>query len=438
MPDSLAADEPRDDALGRDMLRLSLLAAFAGAGIGVVGGAFQWCLIRAGTWMGDLVRWARDTPGPAWLVPVVVTMTAAALARAIVQRVPLAAGSGIQHVEAMWRGEIGRAPLRIVPAKFVGGLLSLASGMVLGREGPTVQMGAVVGTEGARLARLSPSDTAMLQAAVAGAGLGVAFNAPLGGALFTFEELTEEFRLRLAVTTLIACPIAVGCSRLMIGDAIDLPVGRQPTPSLWLIVVFAAFGIATGALGALYNKVVAGALWLDDRSRVRNPVVVAAGVGALVGGAYVLNTDFATGGQALTLQVLDGELVRAGPLLGVLAIRFLAGPVSYATGVPGGLFSPLLAIGAMWGALVYAVIGGLLPAGSSSATMFAVVGMSAFFTGVVRAPLTGIALITEMTGASELITALLAASSAAVLIATVLRSAPIYDTLRLRMLHRTT
>ncbi len=435
--DSSETDDARGEAPGRGLVRLSLIAALAGAAIGFVGGAFQWCLIRAGDRMSDLVTWARDSPGPAWLVPIAVTASAAALARWIVRYVPLAAGSGIQRVEAVWRGEVPPAPARVVPAKFVGGLLALGSGLVLGREGPTVQMGAVLGTAGARLSRVPPSDLRVLQTAVAGAGLGVAFNAPVAGALFAFEEVTKSFQLRLVVATLIVCPIAVSCSHLMIGDSLDLPVEQLPTPSLWLVLVLAMFGLTTGALGALYNKVVAGALWLDDRSPVRNPMVVAAAVGALVGAAFVLNTNFATGGDALTREVLSGDLVHSGPLLGYLAIRLLIGPTCYATGVPGGLFSPLLAIGALWGALVYAGIGGLLPTGSSSATMFAVVGMAAFFTGVVRAPVTGIALIVEMTGASELTTALLAASFAAVLIATQLRSDPVYDTLRLRMLHRT-
>ena len=103
------------------------------------------------------------------------------------------------------------------------------------------------------------------------------------------------------------------------------------------------------------------------------------------------------------------------PLAGYLIARSLLGPLSYAVGTPGGLFSPLLALGAVWGALFHGIADALLPGAGAGATAFAVVGMAAFFAGVVRAPLTGVALILEMTGATHLATVTLAASFAATL-----------------------
>src|SRR5215204_2604960 len=113
------------------LVLLCLSAAIAGVLIGFVGGAFRWCLERAADGRGDVLDWAHGLAGPGWLVPVAAAAAGAALARAIVVRVPLAAGSGVQDVEAAWRGEVASPTWRILPAKFVGGVLALGSGLVL-------------------------------------------------------------------------------------------------------------------------------------------------------------------------------------------------------------------------------------------------------------------------------------------------------------------
>jgi CIC family chloride channel protein len=117
--------------------------------------------------------------------------------------------------------------------------------------------------------------------------------------------------------------------------------------------------------------------------------------------------------------------------VGYLLVRFAIGPFSYSAGTPGGLFAPLLAIGAVWGALVHGVVGPLLPA--LHASTLAIVGMATFFAAVVRAPFTGIVLIVEMTATTTLLVPMLASSFAAVLVATALGNKPIYDSLRARM-----
>jgi CIC family chloride channel protein len=200
-----------DDEPQSGIATICAIAAIAGIVIGLVGGAFRWCLVRAGDWAQDVVDWSHDVAGPGWLLPLVLAAVAAVLARLVVVWVPLAGGSGIQHVEAVWRGEAEFAPPLVVPAKFAGGVLALASGLVLGREGPTVQMGAVIGVETGRRFRLADHDLRVLQAAVAGAGLAVAFNTPFGGAIFVFEEIAREFQARLVLVALASGPVAVVC-----------------------------------------------------------------------------------------------------------------------------------------------------------------------------------------------------------------------------------
>ncbi|MFJ3828955.1 ClC family H(+)/Cl(-) exchange transporter [Streptomyces sp. NPDC090046] len=416
--------------------RVFLIAASAGCLVGLVGGGFRWCLEHADEWRASVLEAAAGLGAAGRLIPVVLTAVGATVACLIAQRVPHAAGSGIQHVEAVWRQESEARTVRLLPTKFVGGVIAIGSGLVLGREGPIVHMGAAIGSAAGRSARLDAEDTRMLHTALGGAGLAVAFTAPLGGLLFVCEELTGTVRPRLVLLTLLGTVTAVAGSQLIVGDGLVLPLPAVPAPSLWMLPVFLLAGMTAGALGAAYSALVVRTLEVCDRlTRVPLPVragAIGAGVGALMG----FDPLFTGGGDELSERLLSGESLTVAALLLCLAVRFVAGPLSYAAATPGGLFAPLLALGALWGTLTHALASPLLPAGSAGPTAFAVVGMAAVFTGVVRAPLTAVVLVTEMTGAGALLLPLLTACFAATVIADRLGSEPIYDTLRRRMLER--
>lgn len=409
-------------------------AILAGVVIGFVGGAFRWLLKSADGLRVDLAQWAHQAPGPGWLVPMAATACGATLAALIVRTMPLAAGSGIQHVEAVFRGEAQPPLPRLLPAKFVGGVLAIGSGLVLGREGPTVHMGAAIGAEAARRARLPDTEVRMLQTAVGGAGLAVAFNAPIGGTLFTLEEVTKSFRLQTVLATVFAAATAVGCSRLVLGNHADFHVRSIPAPALGWLPVFVVFGLLTGCLGALYNRLV---LALVDHvtSLPRIPTVAkAAAIGALIGLVMFIHPLATGGGDTLTQMILGGQSIVLPVVAGLLALRFFAGPVSYAAAVPGGLFAPLLAVGALWGVLFVGGLNAVWPGNLASLVIpMAIVGMGAFFGATVRAPVTGIVLVIEMTATTSVAVPMLAATAAAVLAAELLRSPPIYDSLRERM-----
>ncbi|MEV7562010.1 ClC family H(+)/Cl(-) exchange transporter [Streptomyces sp. NPDC089795] len=416
--------------------RSFVVAALAGALVGLVGGGFRWCLLHADALRASVLEVA-DGLGPAGrLLPVVLTAVGAAVACAIAQRVPHAAGSGIQHVEAVWRQEAEARVAWLLPAKFLGGLIAIGSGLVLGREGPIVHMGATIGSAAGRRGRLDTEDARMLHTALGGAGLAVAFTAPLGGLLFVCEEVTGTVRPRLVLLTLVGTVTAVAGSRIVVGDALVLPLAAVPAPPLWMLPVFLLSGVTAGALGAAYSTLVVGTLRVCDRL-TRIPLVArAAVIGAGVGALMSFDPLLTGGGDQLSERLLAGGGLTVAALVLCLAVRCVAGPLSYAAATPGGLFAPLLALGALWGTLTHALAAPLLPAGSASAAAFAVVGMAAVFTGVVRAPLTGAVLVVEMTGAGALLLPLLIACFAATVTADRLGSEPIYDTLRRRMSER--
>lgn len=425
-------DEFRNEVPG--LVRACVVAILGGTSIGVLGAAF-----RAGlSWFESqhliLTEWARSLGWAGFFLPVLLGAVGAGLARLLVRPQPLAAGSGVQHVEAIMRGQAEPASVMVVPIKFLGGLMSLGSGLALGREGPTIQMGATIGAALARMFRCARESMADLQAAIGGAGLAVAFNAPVGGAMFVFEEVARAFRLRLTVVTLIGTVSAITVARLILGDAPDFRVMPLMPGETWTLIPYALLGGILGLLGVLYNKVTI--FGMDALAKLRKwPTEIrAALVGAIVGAVAWFFPRLVGGGDPATQEVLNGALPIA-PLLLILVVRWFLGPLSYSAGTPGGLFSPLLLVGAVLGALFAMTCNTCLPAESAvSIGAFAVVGMSAFFTGVVRAPLTGIILISEMTATSTLMVPMLAACFGAMLTASLVRGEPIYDTLRYRML----
>ncbi|NLV81222.1 MAG: ClC family H(+)/Cl(-) exchange transporter [Rhodococcus sp.] len=421
----------------RELVRTCALAAIAGSLVGFVGGAFRWCLQVADTMRHHVLAVADDLPGPGWFVPLAFTALGAALAALIVRPVPLAAGSGIQHVEAVQRGEAAPPSIAVVPARFVGGILGIGSGLVLGREGPIVHMGATIGAETARRAHADDTHVRELHTAVSGAGLAVAFNAPIGGALFVFEEITRTVRFRTAVPVLVSVATGVGCARLILGDRPDFTVPTVAPPSLALLPVFVTFGVLTGVLGAGYNRAVTGALVAADAVRSLPPVAKAATIGAAVGLLSAFAPLSTGGGDAVAQHLIGGGTLALPAVAGYVLLRFATGPLSYAAGTPGGLFAPLLALGSLWGVLCAGAAAALVPGVDASITVpMALVGMAALFGATVRAPLTGIVLVVEMTATTGVTVPMLAATAAAMVVAHLCGAPPIYDSLRKRMLAR--
>jgi CIC family chloride channel protein len=406
-----------------------------GGATGLVCALFRLCLQQADRWRDLAIDWAHGHAFVGFLL-VVVAGAACALAAWLVRRfAPHATGSGIPHVELVLREEVPPAPLVLLPVKFVGGLLAIGSGLALGREGPSVQMGSTLAHFISELARRPWADCRVLMAAGAGAGLATAFNAPIAGAIFVLEELVQHFEHRIALAALAASATAIATARAILGNQPDFAVMPiDPVPALSQ-PLFLVLGVIAGLLGVAFNRSLLATIGAFERLRAFPPEMRAALVGAAVAAIAWFAPALVGGGDGLTQSALSGAGSLAWLPL-IFLLRVVMGHASYATGTPGGLFAPLLVLGAQAGLLFGVGCAVLFPGLGIPAPAFAVVGMAALFTGIVRAPLTGIVLITEMTAAVSLLLPMLAACFAAMLIPTLLRDVPIYEALREGTLRR--
>lgn len=380
----------------------SLSAVIVGALIGLVGTAFREAARRGYELFGEMLGtadargipgWAAGAAGGALLVGVAALLTHR-FARE-------SAGSGIQEVEGILAGTL--PPIRwrrVLPVKFFGGLLALSGGLILGREGPTIHMGAGIASAVAERSRASRERLHLLLGAGSAAGLAVAFRAPLAGILFAVEELRREFpptrRSIRAVSLATITAVLVGIA--LAGPSPLLPVPATRNPSALELGLVIPFAMLVAVLGLAFNAALVATI---DRSRavVRRvgPLPIALAVGALIGALAWLVPPFTGGGEDLAHR-----LVEATPAAGLLAMllvgRFVLFNASYSTGVPGGIFAPQLALGACAGLLAVVAGAKLSPTHGFSIVLWSIAGMAALLGATVRAPLTGVALVIEMTG----------------------------------------
>lgn len=424
--------KPTHEGYG-SLLILALLAPIVGAASGLIGAVFRLALAEADRLRDAAIIWAHGWNIAGLFVVAVGCAAAVAFAAWLVRRFsPYASGSGIPQVEVMLHDKLPPTPPRLLVVKFFGGLSAIGAGLALGREGPSVQMGAAIAHLVAKFAGRNWLDCKILIAAGAGAGLATAFNAPIAGAVFVLEELVRRFDTRIAIAALGASAAAIAVARAFLGAAPDFTVEPLAYIGVETWPLFVVLGAVAGLAGSLYNGALLGTLGTMDRLS-RWPIEIrAAAIGAAVGALGFFAPALIGGGDDITQRILSG-----GSALAILPLAFLLrfglGAVSYAAPVPGGLFAPLLVLGAQIGFVGGGLCRLALPASNIDPTAFAVVGMAAFFTGVVQAPVTGIVLVIEMTASFTMLLPMIAACFAAMLVPNLLGGTPIYDSLRERV-----
>jgi CIC family chloride channel protein len=345
---------------------------------------------------------------------------------------PEAAGSGIPHLQSVLLGEAEMRWKRLLPVKFLAAVLSIGGGLALGREGPTIQMGGAAGAMVARWFRIQTGfgEKKALLSAGAGAGLAAAFNAPLAGVIFVLEELQGNFTPVVFVAAFLASVSADVVGRLLAGNLPVFNLRELPVFEMHELPYALVLGAIAGVGGVYFNKAILLSLDLSERLTRSKwlPGVVA---GALAGFIVWKMPELAGGGGLLSDRAIGGGIV-LGMLPVFLLVRLVLTLVSYGSGSAGGIFAPLLVIGALGGLLFGQGIEAVFPSALQHPEVFALLGMGALFTSMVRAPLTGIVLMVEMTGRYEFMLPLLASCLTSYGIAEAMGAPAIYEALRHR------
>ncbi len=346
---------------------------------------------------------------------------------------PNAAGSGIPHTKAVVLGESTLNWRRLLPIKFLSGACGIGAGFALGREGPTIQIGAGTGLMVADWFRVKPGEgeRKALITAGAGAGLAAAFNAPLAGVMFVLEELHGAFTPVVFVAAFLASVSADVVGRLITGEMPVFPLRDLPAPGVSGVPVALVLGVICGFGGVAFNRSLLKCLDWADRVKHWPPFVVGGTVGLIVGTAGWFFPGVGGAGAVHVEHALMGQIAMHG-ILGLMALRFALTMFSYSSGAAGGVFVPLLGLGALGGLAVGWIAHAVSPAWAPHPEAFAVVGMGALLTAMARVPLTSVVLLIELTGRYDFMLPLLAASLAAYGVAEWLRDVPLYEALRER------
>ena len=409
-------------------------AALLGLGTGLLALAFRWCLEGAAALRTVLGSYAHEHVW-GWLPSVLWGAGSATLAVFLVRRfAPEAVGSGIPHLKAVFYRLRRLHPGRLLPVKFVGGVLAIGGGLALGREGPTVQMGGALGSALAKFFSSNPGERLALIAAGSGAGLAAAFNAPLAGVVFVLEEIQRGFTPNVFGAALIASVIADVVTRFANGQQPVYDIPFYAAPALGTLFLYPILGVLAGLISIAFTQGLL--LTLDGITKLPwSPLVTAAGVGGIVAVVGIFFPGSISAGDGLIEQTLAGNTLLLA-IVPLLLLRYVLTLGSYAIGTPGGIFAPLLVLGALLGTGLGDVSHLSFPQLGIDSEALAVVGMAAVFTGVVRAPLTGLVLIVEMTGNYGQMLPLMLACFSAYIVAEGFGVPPVYDALLARELNR--
>lgn len=343
---------------------------------------------------------------------------------------PEAGGSGVQEIEGAMEGLRTVRWQRVLPVKFFGGLMALGSGLVVGREGPTIHMGASVAQAVSERLGLTLRDTRGLLAAGGAAGLAAAFNAPLAAILFVIEETRRQFPygLRTYTAVILASVTSAIVTESIAGVGPDMRIAVPELPLLAL-PAFVGLGIVLGVVGVAFNACL---LWSLDAARTLGMktsfYVLPVAVGLLIGVLLVVRPEATLGGEKLAVTLAHEHLPLA-LLAGIVFIRFFMTMASYSTGVPGGVFAPILALASAIGVLYASVLQAVFPLPAGMEAGLAVAAMGGLFSAAVRAPLVGMVLVAELTGAYTLLVPVILTSVFANVVAEALGGKPLYELL---------
>lgn len=345
---------------------------------------------------------------------------------------PDAPGSGIPQVKAAYHKNKLDFSWNLIWVKFVGGALSIGSGSSLGREGPTIHIGAAIASKVANLFKEDPAAKANAVCAGSAAGLAAAFSSPLAGVTLVLEEIAGgKNQSRFAGRSLFAAALASSVVFWLTDGAAALPIGSDIAMDwrvLWLSPVVA---VVAGSFGLAFQYFTLRLRRSMRALRISLPVKL--GIGALLAGLAALLAFKLTGrlgvfglGEEDMLSALRGEILWPAALCLLLA-KIFATSTCYGSGGCGGIFAPLIFFGAMAGVVVHGLLTPWLGLTAQEQTLMALVGMTAALGSVVRAPLTSVLIVVEMTWQIHILPALMVAAVISVFMNHALFTGNFYD-----------
>ncbi|MGF1491295.1 MAG: chloride channel protein [Microcoleaceae cyanobacterium] len=404
--------------------------------IGFVSGLAAYCLREGAGWLGALrVSGSYNTVMPVWIFLPLVGVVGGLLTGSLVQRfAPETMGSGIPQVKAALGGLPVSLDLRVAITKLFTTMFTMGSGLTLGRQGPTVQIGAALAAWISRWVPTSPNYRRQMVASGAAAGLAAGFNAPISGVLFVAEDLLHDVSEWTLGTAIVSSFIGAVVARLLGGRDVTFeppsPAALEASYNQWLIQLpeipfYIILGILAGVLGTLFSSGIVRSNQLHRRLGWSLPTRMA--LSGLFCGLIIafLPTEFRNN-SGLREIVLDGEISWKLAVLAFVA-HFTLTTIASSSSAPGGLFAPSLVLGASLGEIIGLWQANLI--GMESPTTFALAGMGAFFCAVSRTPMTSVVIVFEITQDFNVVLQLMICSIVAFFTAEKLIPESLYDRL---------
>lgn len=412
------------------------LAAVIGALTGVLGAAFHLLVEQTLSGTHHLPT-LLGLEGP--MLYVVMALFSAMMFCAAVALVrcfvPEASGSGVQEIEGAMAGLREVRWKRVLPVKFIGGILALGAGLVGGREGPTIHMGASIAKAIGDRFTMRIRDARALLGAGGAAGLTAAFNAPLAASLFVIEEARKVFPYskQRYLAVILACVCSAIATTAITGTTPYMALTSDYMPARFL-PAFVLLGILLGVIGVIFNRTILVCLDLARQLGLKtSPYLLPLILGCIIGPLLVAFPEATGGGESL-VSVLAKHPLPIGLLAIVVLARFIMTAASYSIGAPAGIFAPILALAAALGSLLGNLLALIMPLPVDGLVAFTVAGMAGLFASTVRAPLVGVVLVIELTGSYALAIPALLTSMTAAMISIGLGGNPIYEELLKRTL----
>lgn len=418
-------------------LMLLFYALIIGLLVGLVGAFFRIFLSYIEGFRNTIFDKVEDGVYITWLWPILFSVTGISIALFLVRKyAPEASGSGVHEIEGALDEVRPMRWKRVLPIKFIGSLFSLGSGLLLGREGPTIQIGANMGQMVKDTVGPSEIENNPLISAGAAAGLASAFNAPFSGIIFIIEEMHGHFKFNFysVAAIMIGAGAADFVVRALVASKPSIEMMVFENPNIYGLWLFVLLGLLFSVIGFLFNKFLVFGLNFFQKTLKKVPVIfIALFVGLVIAIIGILSPEMIGGGYESISKVLEHSFTLSF-LLFLFLVRMILTIFSYSSGVPGGIFAPLLTLGVIFGMLFGIIMQGYFPSLISHPGVFAIAGMAAIFSSTVRAPLTGLVLAIEMTSNYELILPLIVTTLTASVFTTIMGNQPIYSTLLKRTL----